>query len=773
MSRWTSGPDDPEAGDGANRSRRGRRAGRSRDANDFREKFGTPPADAPAPGHGGPGPAHPSLREPRSADRFVRGRTRLTVRELMEQMNAEETSARSAGQTPPASRRSDAGRPDDPRSSRPRAPAPGPGAPRPEAPNPATPPTTRGRRFAPPPLHPTSAPPEVPPRARRDPGQPDPDDRPTAVHHFGNDVTQKIPTIGDAAPDLSDRATEKRVIEESRAQDPLAAAAPAAGAVPKEPLEPTPDLTGPLELRSRPRRHPAAREDRRGSLVRKATSTGRILVAIACVTALVGTGFVWNYLQSWNGNWRNVTAVDSEDKNIRKKDAQYGDETYLIVGTDTRGGKNAKVGAGTTDDAEGARADTIILVNIPANRSRVVAVSFPRDLQVDRPACNAWDNDNGSYGAEMPAEYGVKLNSVYFYGGPQCLVRTITEMSGLNINHFIGMDFYGFEKVVRAIGGVEVCSTVPLYDYELGQILRKPGKQKLTGRRALNYVRARTIASEGTGDYGRIKRQQLFMSSLLRSSLSGNVLSNPNKLNSIVNTFIEYSYVDGVNTQSLLKLAESMQGIEAGRVSFLTIPTSGTSTDGANNEIPRTDDVDAIFNAIIDDLPLPGEKARKKPSSSSSSKAPAPSAPRGSSESPGVVNATAQSPGNVGVRVLNGTGKTGLAAEVSDQLTPYGFDVRGVADASENRDDTVVRYGPGQRDAAATLASMFPGASVQLDRTVKSGVELIVGGDFAGSLESAPDSGATLTVDQLPRAENTGNLPNDLAITNAGDTTCS
>ncbi|MCZ4579831.1 LCP family protein [Gordonia amicalis] len=753
MSR-TSGPDEPEAGDEANRSRRGRRAGRPDDANDRR-----PPVDPGARDASPPG-AHPSLREPRSSDRFVRGRTRLTVRELMEQMNAEEP------RTPPADSprrgRSRAGAPDQ-------APPPGPYA--------NIPPTTRSRsrRFNP--AQPDQVRPPRPPLGRSDQGQPAADDRPTEIHRFDNDVTQKIPTIGDKpgepAPDLSDRATAQRAFEESRAQDalvPPAATTPDEPPTPREPLERTPDLTGPLQLRQAPRHHPGRGGDRRGALVRKTTATGRILVAIACVTALVGTGFVWNYLQSWNGNWRNVTAVDAEDKNIRNKDAQNGDETYLIVGTDTRGGKNAKVGAGTTADAEGARSDTVILVNVPANRERVVAVSFPRDLQVDQPACNSWDNETGKYGAEMPAQSGVKLNSVYFYGGPQCLVRVLTQMSGLNINHFIGMDFYGFEQVVRTIGGVEVCSTVPLYDYELGNILRKPGKQKLTGRRALNYVRARNIASEGNGDYGRIKRQQLFMSSLLRSTLSGNVLANPNKLNSIVNTFIKYSYVDGVDTQSLINLAESMQGIEAGRVSFLTIPTSGTTTDGSNNEIPRTDDVDAIFNAIIDDLPLPGEKVeKKKPTSKAPSRAPS---SRNSTETPGRINATAQNPGNIGIRVLNGTSTTGLAAEVSDQLKPYGFDVRGVADASESRDDTVVRYGTGQQNAAATLAAMFPGAEIQLDRTVKSGVELILGSDFTGELGSVPDAGATVNVEQLAPAENTGDLPNDLAVTNAGDTTC-
>ncbi|WP_124708328.1 LCP family protein [Gordonia insulae] len=701
MSRRKSGPDEP-ADDGST-PRRSRRAGRSGGANDFTERYGQAPTNDI--------PAHGALHEPRATDRYVRGRTRLTVRELMEQMNAA-------------------------------------GAPTPE-------PSGAADRPAP---------------------QPPADDRPTTVHRFDdlrgfpneNDVTQKIPTVRpDAGPadvevDLSDDATRQRVTEESRGQGSRA-----------RPLERTPDLSDTIPPRSRPRRHPGPAERRR-NLSRNVTVTGRVLVAVACVMALVGTGFVWGYLQSWNGNWKTINAVDPDDQNIRNKDAQYGDETYLIVGTDTRSGQNAKVGAGTTADADGARSDTVILVNVPANRERVVAVSFPRDLAVDRPECQSWDNGAGTYGEALPAGSGVKLNSVYAEGGPKCLVKVITQMSGLNINHFIAMDFYGFEKVVKAVGGVEVCSPTPLYDYELGQILRKAGTQKLTGRRALNYVRARTIESEGNGDYGRIKRQQLFMSSLLRSTLSGNVLSNPNKLNSIVNTFIQYSFVDGVDTQSLLNLAESMQGIEAGRVTFLTIPTSGTSTDGQNNELPRTDDVDAMFNAIIDDEPLPGEKAKKQASGSTSKKSSSSSASSPSAApAPTRVSATAQSPGNVGVRVLNGTGRTGAAADVSDQLAPLGFDVRGVADASENRDDTVIRYGIGEQDSAATLAAMFPGSSIQLDRNVKSGVELIVGKNFDGSLDSTPDTGATISVNQLPPSTGASNLPNDLTVTNAGDTTCS
>lgn len=90
----------------------------------------------------------------------------------------------------------------------------------------------------------------------------------------------------------------------------------------------------------------------------------------------------------------------------------------------------------------------------------------------------------------------------------------------------------------------------------------------------------------------------------------------------------------------------------------------------------------------------------------------------------------AMSPSNVGVRILNGTSTSGLAAFASEQMTPEGFEIRGIADSSQHVEETVVRYGPGQRAAAATVAHMFPGAKIQPDRSVKSGVELILGSDF-------------------------------------------
>ncbi|MCF8568901.1 LCP family protein [Gordonia sp. HY002] len=744
--------------------RRSRRGGRSSDSFDFRDRFGDT----------GALPRVDGLREPSSREEYVRPRGRLTVRQLMEQMDAEAAASRGAAQRPeqqqPERRR---------RPSRPAPPTQTPPA--------HTPPT----QSAPPPQR----------RAPRPPTRPAGPPVPSASEP---EETRSIPPVAGyewEPVDLSDEATAARAASESRGQTPpssapsssdpsssdpaeptpetdstpdtekipavAAATTDAAGSDSdrprRRPLEPTPDLTAAIK-RIRPSQPTITKKAR----TRKtATTSGRVLVALACILSLVGTGYVWNLNRTLNGAWNVVAALNPDDANVRDKEGQHGDETYLIVGTDTRNGQNADVGAGEAGTVEGARADTILLVNVPADRSRVVAVSWPRDLAVDRPECEQWDFATKEYGSALPAANDVKINSVFGDGGPSCLVKTITQMSGLDINHFIAMDFAGFEHVVRAIGGVEVCSKVPLFDDQIGYIVKTAGRNiKLTPKQALNYVRARHIAVEGNGDYGRIKRQQLFLSSLLRSTLSSDVITNPNKLTKIVNTFIDYSYVDQVDTNALIDLAQSMQGMDAGAVTFLTIPTAGTSTDGQFNELPRTDAIDAIFNAIIDDEQLPGEKKKadeKKPEAPTTTKAPERN------------EMTAQYAANLMVRVLNGAGEQGLAETVMNELIRQGVEVSGIGDASVDIDQTVVRYGSGEKDSAATVASMFPGAKIQLDKTVKTGVQVILGADYGGieTVGALPDAGSTLTTGQLPENTSHGDLPNDLAITNAGDTTCS
>ena len=201
-----------------------------------------------------------------------------------------------------------------------------------------------------------------------------------------------------------------------------------------------------------------------------------------------------------------------------------------------------------------------MLVNIPANRKRVVAVSFPRDLAITPMSCEAWDPETGDYGPVYDKHTGewsdqwryteTKLNSAYSLGGPEVPGQGHSEDLGLSINRFMAVDFNGFAKMVDALGGVDVCSTTPLEDYELGTVLATAGPSAAGRPQCAQLRAARQVTTEGNGDYGRIKRQQLFLSSLLRSVISTDTLFSLNKLNDVVNMFVGDTYVDNVRPRT-------------------------------------------------------------------------------------------------------------------------------------------------------------------------------------------------------------------------------
>lgn len=496
---------------------------------------------------------------------------------------------------------------------------------------------------------------------------------------------------------------------------------------------------------------------------------GRTAVALAAVTSVGLTGVAWGYLRATDNGFSQIAALDLDSTDVVDPGGQTGDETYLIVGTDTRAGVNGGIGAGSVADAEGARADTVILVNIPADRSRVVAVSFPRDLDIVRPSCQDWDNEKGQYSTAVnPPADSDKLNSAYAYGGPKCLVKVVQKMSGLKIGHFVGMDFSGFESMVNQVGGVQVCTSTPLIDEELGAVLPNTGKQTIDGATALNYVRARKVEAEGNGDYGRIKRQQVFLASLLRGALSNKVLFDPGKLNGFINAFTRDTFVQNIDTKSLVMLGRSLQNVDAGAVTFLTVPTAGTNELG--NEIPRLDDIDAIFQSIIDDEPLPGEERKE---TAPSSAAPATTKPA----APAQPQLEAVSPLAVSLQVSNGSGVTGLAATAADELGAYGFQIYSVGNYTGTSTNTLVRYSPGLEAEAATVASSLPGAVLQESSDLGGIVEVVLGSSFTGTVTQPKPAGTTLSPTLAPKsADDDGTVPDalpaDLAFTNAADDSC-
>lgn len=534
-------------------------------------------------------------------------------------------------------------------------------------------------------------------------------------------------------------------------------------------------------------RRGSARPDRpkRRRGLRSTVVVGRVATALLAVLALVLTGGAWQWQTSKNNMLNRISALDPDSRDILDPNAQFGDENFLIVGVDSRIGENSDMGAGTTEDAAGARSDTVMLVNIPANRERVVGVSFPRDLEIEPMKCEPWDPrtreygpitdpDSPMYGAdEVYTEY--KLNSAYAVGGPKCLVKVVQKISGLSINRFMAVDFAGFSKMVDALGGVEVCSTTPLEDYEVGTVLPRAGRQIIDGQTALQYVRARQITTEGNGDYGRIKRQQRFLSSLLRSLISKEVFFSLSKLNNVVNMFINDSYVDNMDTKDLVTLGQSIQGIAAGRITFLTVPTTGYMDEWGNEHL-REEDTRAIFDAIINDDPLPKERnADNTPvpgTPDASTDADAMNQNHGTTDSSELVDAVTTNPQDITVQVSNSTGQDGLATSAASALQTHGFNVTTPNDYPGPLDETTVFFSPGNEEAAATVASAFPNPTIERVTGKGDTVQVVLGSDFSSVNPPSP-SGSTVQVHVVRGTNSTPTaLPDDLAVTNAADTTC-
>ncbi len=341
---------------------------------------------------------------------------------------------------------------------------------------------------------------------------------------------------------------------------------------------------------------------------RHAMLAGKVLTAAVTALVFLVTATGWVGTELLDSRLREVSALDPDSDAVTDRTGQLGDQNFLIVGSDTRAGAQPGDGVGTPAAVAGARADTIMIAHLPSDRSRVVVVSIPRDVQVSRPRCEEWNPRSRIYTGEFdPGAEISKINAAYAVGGPRCLTRVVQELSGLNINHFLAIDFQGFKDMVDAVGGVRVCAERPLVDAELGTIIAQEGYTTISGDTALDFVRARKVVGDPTGDYGRIERQQHFLSSLLREILSADVLLSPGTLRDIARAIVTNTVGDNIDVATLLRLGQSVHGLDPAAVTFVTVPTTGEANE-YGNEVLRHDDTAALFQAIIDGTPLPGEQ---------------------------------------------------------------------------------------------------------------------------------------------------------------------
>jgi LCP family protein required for cell wall assembly len=181
---------------------------------------------------------------------------------------------------------------------------------------------------------------------------------------------------------------------------------------------------------------------------------------------------------------------------------------WLITGSDSRAGltKAEENQLALGHNIPGSRSDTILLLHVPANGTRPTLVSLPRDSYVP-----------------IPGHGHNKLNAAYAFGGPKLLVQTVQNVTGLPVNHYMGIGFGGLVSVVNDVGGVQICLKGPMKDPKAGLNLR-PGCQTLNGDQALGFVRTREFAQ---GDLQREQDQRILIKGILSKMTSPGTLANP------------------------------------------------------------------------------------------------------------------------------------------------------------------------------------------------------------------------------------------------------
>ncbi|WP_410563450.1 LCP family protein [Amycolatopsis sp. cmx-4-61] len=342
---------------------------------------------------------------------------------------------------------------------------------------------------------------------------------------------------------------------------------------------------------------------------RRSAQFGRIAAAVVAGLVFLGIGGAWGAQTYFDAKFTQVSALDENSADIQDADAQANDENFLMVGSDTRDGASAEEGVGTADSTPGARSDTVMVAHIPADRKRVVVTSFPRDLEVNRPDCQKWDPAQNKTTDEVykGAKFA-KLNTAYAVGGPACVTKVIQQITGLRINHFVGIDFNGFKEMVDAVHGVTIHTDIPIDDSILGKVLLQTGDVTISGDQALNFVRARHVKGDPTSDYGRIKRQQEFIGALLKKVMSSDVVLDPGKLSDFITAFAKATFGDNLGVKQMMTLAQSMKGLDPSKISFLTVPTVGMANT-RGNEVLVLSKTKALFDALRNNTPLPDPNA--------------------------------------------------------------------------------------------------------------------------------------------------------------------
>jgi LCP family protein required for cell wall assembly len=465
---------------------------------------------------------------------------------------------------------------------------------------------------------------------------------------------------------------------------------------------------------------------------------------VLSVVVLATTGWGWYLGRVAQASINRTDAIPDSGNGQHSGSAM----NLLLVGSDSRNdlspAQQAQLNAG--DDGGGINTDTMILVHLPADGSRASFVSLPRDSYVQIPG-HGWDKLNAAYAYGYNAVPGSASDSDKQAAGAQLLIRTVSALTGLRIDHYAEVDLLGFFNLSNVVGGVQVNLCAPVHDSYSGANF-PAGVQTISGADALKFVRQRHNIGTTSSDFDRIRRQQVFIAGVLRKMLSENVLLNLGKQRQLVQAVAQSLTVD--QSLDIMSLAQQMQSVTAGSIQFQTMPYVGDDTDSQGRYILRLKDADTLhqFFAQLSADPAPAQGS---------------AAPSATPAAPATVPAA-----QVKVAVYNGSGTPGLAAAAATDLRAKGFTVPTTGNAdSTSYTQTEIRYASGDQALANTVAAALPGATTKADPSATSGtVQLVLGANFTkvGTPVQAAAPAAS-------SAAATGTVTGEDART-AADTTC-
>lgn len=373
---------------------------------------------------------------------------------------------------------------------------------------------------------------------------------------------------------------------------------------------------------------------------------------------------------------------------------------FLIVGVDSDAGlapddpvRNGRDSG--PDPVVGLRSDTIMVVRIDPSKTAAQVLSFPRDLWVD-----------------IPGKSQNRMNSALEFGGADLLIETIKQDFGIDINHYVQVDFAGFQSMVKLLDGMPVYFSTPVKDQD-GLNVQTAGCTTLDQYSALDYVRARHLkyqnangrwVSDGTSDFGRISRQQDFMRRLIRRAVKQGA-RNPVKLADMVGVGVKNIKLDNDTTlKDLIELGTAFRNFDASSLKTYSLPVSDITRGGAD----VLDLQEAAAQPVLDLFRGTGTDA----------------------------TAGEVTPGAVTVQVRNGSGKANQAATTTDQLRALGFHTDS-PDSSPIVARTEIHYPAGMEQQAVLVGRYLYANPLLVPDPGVSDVTVITGQDF-GTVLTTP-----------------------------------